>query len=199
MSNVILEARCYEHGCGGVMEGRRGEYKYVESGLNSVLLKDILVFHCTKCNAVVPEIPAPGVLHRVIALRLLRKENMLTGHELRFLRKLCGYSINEFSEILGTSKSVVSRWENGTHGQGTERIVRLLVLANLVREMAGLNPILKNVTVEQLNGEVQSALKLITSRAGNERYEISPEEIARFGGSKQDNTKAIQKDCAVVV
>src|SRR5947209_1720394 len=124
MKNVIATATCRQ--CDGVMEGRKGEYKYVESGLNSVVLKDILVFHCTKCNDIVPEIPMVGILHRVIAMRLLLKKTLLTGQELRFLRKLCGYSINEFAEIMGSSKSVVCRWENqSTHGQGTDRIVRL--------------------------------------------------------------------------
>jgi DNA-binding transcriptional regulator YiaG len=168
------------------MEGRKGEYRYIESGLNSVVLKDILVFHCTKCNAIVPEIPAAGVLHRVVAMRLLCKKTLLTGSEVRFLRKLCGYSVNEFSEIMGSNKTVVSRWENqNTHGEGTDRTVRLLVLAKLVREMVGQpEPILKNVTVAQLNSEVEAAFKLIEGRRSEEQYEISPEDIARFGGAE---------------
>src|SRR5580704_15239581 len=101
-----------------MMEVRKGEYKYVECGLDSVILKDILVYHCTKCNAIVPEIPAAGVLHRVIAIRLLNKTTLFTGGEMRFLRKLCGYSVNEFSEIMGSSKAVVSRWETqSSHGE----------------------------------------------------------------------------------
>jgi len=186
MRNIIATTVCCEEGCGGTMEGRKGEYRYIESGLNSVTLKDILVFHCTKCNAIVPEIPAAGVLHRVIAMRLLHKKTLLTGNELRFLRKLCGYSVNEFGEIMGSNKSVVSRWETqDSHGEGTDRTVRLLVLTKLVRELVGKpDPILKNVTVEQLNSEVETAFKLIEGRRCNEQYEISPEEIARFGGNK---------------
>ena len=182
MSDILAKERCYEEGCGGTMEGRKGEYRYIESGLNSVYLKDILVFHCTKCNAIVPEIPAVGVLHWVIALRLLTKDTLLTGNEVRFLRKLCGYSINEFAEIMGSDKNVISRWERHNHGEGTDRTVRLLVLAKLVRELAG-EPqrVLKNVTPEGLSVDVVNALKLITSRPEkNKRYEISPEEIARF-------------------
>jgi len=187
MMDVVTTARCYAKGCGGTMEGRKGEYRYVESGLDSVVLKNILVFHCTKCNAIVPEIPAAGVLHRIIALRLLCKKTLLTGSEVRFLRKLCGYSVNQFGEIMGSPKSVVSRWENlGKHGHGTDRTVRLLVMAKLVRELTGQpDPILKNVTVAQLNSEVEEAFKLIEARSGNEQYEIFPEEIARFGGIEE--------------
>jgi transcriptional regulator with XRE-family HTH domain len=182
MRRIVATATCYRDGCGGTMEGRKGEYKYLEGGLDSVTLKDILVFHCTKCNAIVPEIPAAGVLHRVIALRLLMKKTLLTGKELRFLRKLCGYAVSEFSEIMGSSKSVVSRWENyDTHGEGTDRTVRLLALGKLVREIAGQpDTILRNVTVEQLTNEVLSAFKTIVARRNNEQYEIPPEEIARF-------------------
>ena len=184
MRNIIATARCYEDGCGGTMEGRKGEYRYTECGLNSVTLKDILVFHCTKCNALVPEIPAAGILHRVIATKLLCKRTLLTGSELRFLRKLCGYSVNEFVEVMGSNKSVICRWETqNTHGKGTDRTVRLLVMAKLIREIIGQpGPVIKNATVAKLNSVVESAIKLIEARRSDEQYEISPEEVAQFGG-----------------
>jgi len=183
--NIIATARCYEPGCGGTMEGRKGEYKYTECGLNSVTLKGVLVFHCTKCNAIVPDIPAAGVLHRVIAMKLLIKETLLTGSELRFLRKLCGYSVTEFSEIMGSpNKSVIYRWETqSTHGKDTDRIVRLLVTGKLIRELTGTpDPILHNVNAAQLLLDIEQNLKLIQPRRVDEEYEISPEEIARFRG-----------------
>lgn len=187
MREVIATTRCYESGCGGMMEGRKGEYRYLESGLNSVVLKNILVFHCTKCNAIVPEIPAVGVLHRVIAMRLLCKKTLLTGKEVRFLRKLCGYSINEFAEIIGSSKSVICRWETqSSHGSGTDRTLRLLFLGKFVRELTGqAEPILKNVTAAELSAEVEAAFKLLEGRGGDEQYEISPEELVHFGGGPQ--------------
>jgi DNA-binding transcriptional regulator YiaG len=184
MPKVIATSRCYRKDCGGTMEGRKGEYRYVECGLNSVLLQDILVFHCTKCNGLIPEIPAAGVLHRVIAMRLLQKKTLLTGGEVRFLRKLCGYSVNDFAEIMGSSKTVIYRWETqNTHGKETDRTVRLLAMAKLCRELTGQSePILKNVTVAQLNAEVENAFKLIEVRRSDEEYDISPEELAHFGG-----------------
>jgi len=181
MDTVIATTKCYD--CGGEMEGRKSDYKYVESGLDSVVLKDVLVFHCTKCNAIVAEIPAAGILHQVIALRLLRKKSLLSGGELRYLRKFCGYSVSEFAEIMGSSKSVISRWENSTLGKGTDRAVRLLVMLKLVREISGQpSPLLKNVTVEQLMTEMESAFKHIHGGREAEEYEISPEELAGFGG-----------------
>lgn len=192
IDQAIATTRCYE--CGHPMEGRKGEHKYTECGLNSVTLKDILVFRCTNCSAVVPEIPAAGVLHRVIALRLLAKENLLSGSEIRFLRKLCGYSANEFAEIVGSRKSVVSRWEKEGCGKGTDRIVRLLALVKLARELAGEpEPILRNVTAEQLYKMVDDAFRLIEGKAkANERYVISPEEIAHYAGTADEKLEYVE-------
>ncbi len=201
MRKLIATTVCCEPGCGGTMEGRKGGYRYVESGLQSVVLKDILVFHCPKCNAVVPEIPAVGILHRVIALKLILKRTFLTGDEMRFLRKFLGHSVNEFAEILGSSKSVVCRWETDKHGAGTDRIVRLMTLAKLVRELAGQpEQVLRRVTIETLSSQLEAAFKLIEARKDKEKeenYEISPEEIAQFAGSPRAVEESLELEAAV--
>ena len=183
-NQVIATDKCRE--CGGVMEGRKGEYRYTECGLNSVTLEDILVFHCTHCNDIVPEIPATGVLHRLIAMKLLLKKTLLTGAELRFLRKMNGYSVEEFCEVMGVNKDVVYGWENKrSHGKTTDRTVRLLMFTKLLKEIAGQpKPVLRNVTIQHLSEEVEETLKLIhaTKTNAEEQYNISPEELAHFGG-----------------
>ena len=186
MSMIITTVGCCELGCSGTMEGRKGEYKYIESGLDTVVLKDILVFHCTTCNAIVPEIPEVGILHRFIAQKLLLKGTLLTGDEMRFLRKFCGYSVADFAEIMGSSKTVIYRWETSKHGASTDRTVRLLVMFKLMREMIGQpEPTLKNVTFEELNSKVEAAFKTMEDRDDvEEHYEISPEDIAQFGGGQ---------------
>jgi YgiT-type zinc finger domain-containing protein len=183
MSEVVSTLQCYE--CGATMEGRKGEYKYTECGLTSVRLKDILVYHCQNCNALVPEIPAVGVLHRVIALRIVNKKNLLTGSEIRFLRKLCGYSVNDFAAILGSSKSVISRFEKEGCGKENDRLIRYLLIAKFSRELAGQSPlILRNVTIEQINIDIENTLKLMEGRGQkDEQYDISPEDLALYVGS----------------
>src|SRR5581483_2714880 len=100
MKVKTVERKCYE--CGGVMIGRPESYKYTECGLDSVYLSNVCVFRCTnqKCAAIVPEIPAIGVLHREIARNLVMKETLLSGEEIRFLRKMAGLSSIELSNLL---------------------------------------------------------------------------------------------------
>jgi hypothetical protein len=65
--------------------------------------------------------------------------------------------------------------------------VRLLVFTRMLREIAGQpQPILKNVTIQDLAGKIEETLKLIHSTKTNteEKYSISPEELASFGGSE---------------
>jgi transcriptional regulator with XRE-family HTH domain len=175
----VRKIRC--HDCEGTMIGQKGVHRYTECGLTTVILTDIMVYRCTHCSQVMPEIPAAGVLHRVIALRLISKKSRLTGEEIRFLRKLCGYSVNEFAEILGSSRNVVFRYEREGCGDSVNRAIKLLAMSKLARELAGESePILRNLTVEQLIGDVEKSLKQAAERVRPEQYEISPEEIARF-------------------
>lgn len=183
MRNMVEQIRCDE--CGGTMIGQKGEHRYRECGLNNVMLTDIMVYRCTNCSAGMPEIPATGILHRLIARRLILQKSRLSGEEIRFLRKFCGYSVLEFAEILGSSKSNISRMEKSGCGDANDRTIRLLVMSKLTRELVGrTEPILKNITVEQLINDVENSLKEVLDRAkAAEQFEFSSTEIARFSES----------------
>jgi putative zinc finger/helix-turn-helix YgiT family protein len=134
MSHIVTTSQCYE--CGRNMEGRVEDYKYLESGLRSVVLHNILVFRCAHCGAEVPQIVAASELHRRIAMLLLAKETRLTGEEFRFLRKVAGYSATELAEQLATSKAVVSRWETkSAFGKEAEQVFRMLCVLRLTVEI----------------------------------------------------------------
>jgi len=47
----------------------------------------------------------------------LRSSSCIKEHysEVRFLRKLCGYSVTEFAEIMGSNKTVIYRWKLKIH------------------------------------------------------------------------------------
>jgi putative zinc finger/helix-turn-helix YgiT family protein len=87
-------------------------YNFTESGLSNVYLCGIRYFECEVCEQRSAEIPALKELMRVLARVIVRKECVLTGEEIRFLRKRLGKKAIEFAQIIGVRPEEVSRWEN---------------------------------------------------------------------------------------
>lgn len=126
--------KCFD--CGDEMRGKRTTYQYVECGLNSVRLADVLVFEC-KCGAKVPEIAYIEHLHMLIALSILQKNSLLSGDEIRFLRKGAGLSQSELAKIVGVHPTRVSKWEgnDGHIGKNNDRLLRAYCLFGMVKQM----------------------------------------------------------------
>ena len=87
-------------------------YHYVESGLDNLFLEDIDIFECT-CGESIVRIPAVDELHRLVGLRIIKKNSPLVGSEIRFLRKNMGMSAIKLAGFMGIDNATVSRWENG--------------------------------------------------------------------------------------
>jgi len=183
---VVAGRKCYE--CGGQMEGSRGNYKYSECGLNSVNLVGIVVYHCS-CGAIVPELPALSELHRLIAFKLIQKDTLLSGEEIRFLRKRAGLNGIEFAQLLGVHKTSLSKWENGTRTitKKTDATLRLLSFAAILQELMKLQgqDLVPKVaeSVKNLSAvDINAILRQVQDRAsGPKRVIIDPAELARFG------------------
>ena len=88
-----------------------GKHQYKESGLQNVWLDGVEIFEC-KCGENFAFIPCAKELHNLIAEILLKKEDQLSGREIRFLRKNIGLKAKEFSKKIGVMNVTVSRWEN---------------------------------------------------------------------------------------
>lgn len=133
-----LERQCYD--CGKMMIGKRQNYSYQEVGLRSVVLLNIVVYNC-KCGAIVPEIPYAGLLHNRIAMSVLEKKALLSGEEIRFIRKAAGFSATELARVLGMEKETVSRWENEKQaiGKDSDRLLRAVCFARTMERLAGVN------------------------------------------------------------
>jgi len=182
-----IKTRCYE--CGAETEGRRENYRYVESGLSSVVLTNVLVFRCKRCGAVVPQITAAAVLHLRIAMHLLTKETRLSGEEVRFLRKAVGYSATELAKMLGTSKAVVSRWENySTLGQESDRLVRLICVNKMLGDRL-LNADRSRIDekdiqrAQELVASMDDTLRKLRKKKSHkkEQYMIDPADLSDYG------------------
>lgn len=118
--------------CGGHAAILRKDYRFVESGLDNVILKDIEVVVCAKCKSEAPRIPQHHDLMQTIAVALIDKPSELTGAEVRFLRKYLGAGSEQFAQMLGVDRSHLSRVENGALAisRQTDRLVRTLALVH---------------------------------------------------------------------
>jgi putative zinc finger/helix-turn-helix YgiT family protein len=115
--------------CGAEMTTQRENYRYIESGLSHVTLRDVEVSRCPQCGKMEVAIPQIEDLHRTIAQALLRKPSRLIPEEIHYLRTYRGWSGTDLAVHMGTTPETVSRWEHGATpiGKTADRLLRLLV------------------------------------------------------------------------
>jgi len=123
-STTQVARRCVD--CGNMMVGKPQEYQYTECGLSSVKLLNVIVFRCAVCGSVSPQITAIEQLHIMIAVSLLHKDALLSGEEVRFLRKVAGLTQAELAEVMGVHKTTPTGWETGAEpiGKENDRVLR---------------------------------------------------------------------------
>lgn len=122
--------------CGGVMELRKSTtaqpFKYSLSGLDNVFLAGIEVLHCPRCDVAIPVIPKIGELHKAIAGYLIFKTDLLSGKEIKFLRKNAGIPAKEFATLIEVDPAHLSRVENGKTdnlGGAADKLARAVAVA----------------------------------------------------------------------
>lgn len=108
-------------------------HKYKECGLKNVTLIGVEHYRCEKCGEEYFGYGNMEKLHNAIAHILIRKKDMLTGQEVRFLRKHLGYSGAMFSKLIGYDDATLSRLENGSQPvtRSFDRLVRFTVVSKL--------------------------------------------------------------------
>ncbi len=112
--------------CGKKTSKKEDLYRYTESGLDNVFLKTD-VYKC-KCGEVIVDIPNIYGLHELIAKGLVRKDSLLTGKEIKFLRKQMHLKSKELAQLLSVHKVTVSRWESEAEkvSIGNDKLIRFL-------------------------------------------------------------------------
>jgi putative transcriptional regulator len=104
-----------------------GHYHFLDSGLDNVHLSNVDTWTCNDCGEKIVSIPRSKELMKSICESILLKPRILSGAEIRFLRKNLSLKINEFAQLLGMDRVTVSRWENGheTPLRSADRLMRL--------------------------------------------------------------------------
>ena len=107
-------------------------YRYSESGLDNVYLRNIETMTCDCGTAVV--FRALPTLLRVIAICFAYKPALLRGPEIRFLRSVLGRSSKDFAGVLSLSAEHFSRVENEKDPVSApiDKIVRCRIVLDLL-------------------------------------------------------------------
>lgn len=108
-------------------------HKYKECGLSNVTLVGVEHYRCEQCGEEYFGFGNMEKLHEAIAHVLLRKKDLLTGAEVRFLRKHLGYSGTLFAKLIGYDDSTLSRLENGAQPitRTFDHLIRFTVASKL--------------------------------------------------------------------
>jgi putative zinc finger/helix-turn-helix YgiT family protein len=106
---------------------RAKPYHFLDSGLPNVYLSGVKYWVCAKCGAQSAEIPAPEQLMNVIGESVVMKQGILTGHEVRFLRKRVGKKAADFAALINKTPEHFSKLETGALPlqEPTDKLIRL--------------------------------------------------------------------------
>jgi DNA-binding transcriptional regulator YiaG len=188
-----ITRKCGE--CGKAMHGRRENYHYTECGLQTVNLKNILVFHC-ECGAITARIPAMAALHRAITFSLITKGSLLSGEEVRFLRKMAGLTGMELAKALGVHKATLSKWETDKRNitKNSDGSLRLICFVGMVQNLLQQKDMVPKFAeeIKQLSAvDIKNVLREIREvLEGSKDIRIDPEQLPLFEESKP-NTSAL--------
>jgi len=185
--------KCYE--CGGVIRQERKDYKYKECGLPNVVLARIPVDICTQCGIETPEIPSVAGLHRLLMMMILKKNTVLCGEEIRFLRKMARLKATELGRLIGADSTTLSKWENNARkiGAKADRVLRLVCYTGMLERM------LKVAKDESITGSIASRApdceamdirellsKIENKKKGPMPLFIAPETLRHLGSDYVD-------------
>lgn len=132
------------------------DHRYLESGLDNVILRQIDTFRCD-CGEKVVGIPKMPELNALIGKTLAEKKSSLKGKEIRYLRKNMGFTAKKLSEIMGIDNATISRWEADLQkpAKTHDHFFRLLYLTE------------KRVPVDQVKQIVESIFPEIDSQTSD--------------------------------
>ena len=177
--------------CGNFIQSKIETYKYKESGLDNVFLKNIPAYQCS-CGISFASIFRVSRLNELIAQKLLEKPALLDGKEISFLRKNMYMPSKDFAKRLGVEKTTISKWENGLqkHREAYDRSIRFLYMINKKIEGEEKNNIFRILQKKKL--KEQDTGFVITAEKNGSDYVVNFKPIIESLGSKLRNVWIFQ-------
>lgn len=104
--------------------------KYDVSGLDNIVIEGVKVYHCDNCGERYLQYGNVEEIDAIIGDALLKKEEPLTGKEIRFLRTWKGYSGQRFAKLINSSAAHLYRIEadDSPANDKFDRLVRLAIM-----------------------------------------------------------------------
>src|SRR4051812_25054636 len=124
--------RCFE--CDKTVQIKKYRaYMYGGAGLANICLLNQRVEVCPGCKTETPVLRNVGKLHRAIGVAVALQTSILSGADMRFLRRSAGYKTSEMASRLSVADETYSRWENGKTAltSNADKIARLTYLTAL--------------------------------------------------------------------
>jgi DNA-binding transcriptional regulator YiaG len=110
----MIKRDCKKHRLAEHVATPEAPYRYLDSGLSNVYLIGVKYWICEDCGAATAEIPAPTHLMNVIAESIVMKHGILTGEQIKFLRKRVGKKASDFAELISKTPEHLSKLETGS-------------------------------------------------------------------------------------
>ncbi len=113
---------------------RRKSFTCTPAGFPNFILQGLPIVRCAKCDVEKCQIPRRAELQDLLARALLCKSDLLSGREIRFLRRVAGIKTAELAERLDVTRQTVQTWETQQALRFANEIAARLVLASLILE-----------------------------------------------------------------
>jgi putative zinc finger/helix-turn-helix YgiT family protein len=160
--------------CGAPALVRRGDYNFVESGLDYVILNNIELIHCDMCGNEDPIIRRSKRLMQQLLIGVASKPEPLEGQDLRFIRKQLGLTQEKFGALIHTDKTTVSKWENDADpiGPQSDLLIRSVAISlgdvpkEIGREIVeGFKDIAATHTMQRLSVDAENDYRIQPTQA----------------------------------
>ncbi len=121
-----------KHGCGKEAKEHfstlHKPYRFLDSGLSNVYLVGVKYWICPECGRQSAEIPAPEQLMNVIAKAIAMKQGLLSGAEIKFLRKRLGKRAADFAQLINKTPEHFSKLETEALDlqPSTDKLIRFI-------------------------------------------------------------------------
>lgn len=132
-ADLLLIGNTYsscEHSKTQILQGKLATW--TSAGLPNVILLGLAIFRCLECNKEECQIPKLQELHNMLATALLCKSDLLSGQEIRFLRRVAGMTVAEFAERLDVTSQTIQKWERLPALSFANEVATRVVLASVV-------------------------------------------------------------------